>query len=235
MSKNYEGNMQQLSRMVHEILSATLKNELDEISDKYNIPIDKVEKMAISLYVKDASKSQWKSTKSKFVKIFDKETKLLLEKGVINWQELGFLTFLALQFTTYEDNCLRNEDGSLCTQKDIISKSISTKPTVSRMMVSLVKKRILFEKPHDNVKNGKKYFISPYLFYRGRLMSNDLKTKLNEAHSVITNLWKNYHNENESIDDLEINEEFDTDEFITMLEEMIVDECYNDQYSTVTV
>ncbi|WP_420921142.1 MarR family transcriptional regulator [Anoxybacillus flavithermus] len=51
----------------------------------------------------------------------------------------------AVNFTHYEDNTLRNEDGEYCTQKDIVEKSGCTKSTVSKIMKRLIDKKLIFE------------------------------------------------------------------------------------------
>ena len=106
---NNKYNKDQITRFVHEVLQKTLKNELQEFADKYNVPIEKIENIVVSLYVKDKSKVQWKSSKAKFIKIYEKEAKMLFDNGIIYWQEFGFLCFLAVNFTNYEDNTLRNK------------------------------------------------------------------------------------------------------------------------------
>lgn len=139
----------QLARMVHEIIIARVRDELGELSDKYGIPVEDVEKVAVKLYVEDVSKSQWKSSKARFIKLYEKELEMLFDNNVINFQELGFMVFLALKFTQYEDNTLRNPDGSYCTQKDIINISGMSKPTVSRLLKGLIEKKL-----NNNDRNG---------------------------------------------------------------------------------
>ena len=61
-------NKDQIARFVHEVLQKTMQNELQEFADKYNVPVEKIENIVVSLYVKDNSKVQWKSSKAKFIK-----------------------------------------------------------------------------------------------------------------------------------------------------------------------
>lgn len=223
---NYDQS--QLARMVREIILNKIATEMEEISDKYCIPQEKVEQIAISLYVNDASKSQWKSSKARFIKIYEKEIEMLLDNGAINFQEMGFMVFLSLKFTTYEDNTLRNGDGSYCTQKDIVEVSKMTKPTVSRILKGLIQKKLIFEKKHDTVVNAKRYMISPYIFYKGKMMDNKLKEKLKELNQLFVDTWKNKLNENviEQIENFDI----DTDDFLNLLEEEIVNQYSKDTY-----
>jgi DNA-binding MarR family transcriptional regulator len=221
---NYDQS--QLARMVQEIILSKIKEELDEISDKYDIPVEKVEKLAVSLYVKDVSKSQWKSSNAKFMKLYEKELEMLFDNGIINFQEMGFMVFLSLKFTSYEDNTLRNPDGTNSTQKDIIAVSGLTKPTVSRILSCLIEKKLIFEKKHDKIKNGKRYMISPYIFYKGKMMDTKLKGKFKELNQLFIDTWNNKINENEAtstINDLEINTD-EMDEFLLLLEEEIVNQ-----------
>lgn len=226
---NYDNG--QLARMVHEIIIAKIKDELGELSDKYGIPVEDVEKVAIKLYVQDISKTQWKSSKAKFMKLYEKELEMLFDNEIINFQELGFMVFLALKFTQYEDNTLRNPDGSNCTQKDIIKISGMTKPTISRLLKGLIDKKLIFEKKHDTIKNGKRYMITPYIFYKGKMMDSKLKSKFKDLQKLFTDTWKNQIGEitnDENIEELSI----DTDNFINQLEEEIVNQYSKDTYST---
>lgn len=105
-------------KMIHEILSRAVGNELRDMKDGYGVPQEILDRVAITLYAKDESMKSWKGGKTKFVKIFEKESLMLLKSNKINFNELGFLTFLALSFTNYEDNVLRRKsDGQPCTQK----------------------------------------------------------------------------------------------------------------------
>lgn len=220
-------NQSQLSRMVHEIIVAKIKDELDELSDKYGIPVEDVENVAVKLYVTDVSKSQWKSSKARFIKLYEKELELLFDNGIINFQELGFMVFLALKLTQYEDNTLRNPNGSLCTQKDIVNLSGMSKPTISRMLKALIQKKLIFKKAHDTVINAKKYMITPYIFYKGKMMDSKLKDKFKELNQLFTDTWKNKITEtNNEVDELEIN----TDDFLIQLEEEIVNQYTKDTY-----
>ncbi|PLR72342.1 MarR family transcriptional regulator [Bacillus sp. UMB0728] len=219
----------QLARMVHEIIIARVKDEMNEMSDKYGIPVEDVEKVAINLYVKDMSKSQWKSSKARFIKLYEKELEMLFDNGVINFQELGFMVFLALKLTQYEDNTLRNPDGSNCTQKDIVAISGMSKPTVSRLLKGLIEKKLIFEKQHDTVNNAKRYMVTPYIFYKGKMMDTKLKGKFKELNQLFTDTWKNVNNEenDEPVEDLEI----DTDNFLSQLEEELVNQYSKDTYT----
>lgn len=223
-----------ISMMIREIIAMKLKSELDELADKYDIPVEKVENMAIRLYVHDTSKVQWKSSNTKFIKLFEKEIKILFEKRVINFQELGFLTFLGVYFTNYEDNSLRNDDGSKCTQTDIVNKSGMGKSNVSKILKKLIEKKLIFERKHKEVINAKEYYISPYILYRGVKMDKKIRDKLNEIKNNIMEIWNNYYQNNQSTNNenrLELND-FDPENFITMLEESIVSECLHDTYET---
>ena len=221
-------NKDQVARFVHEVLQKTLKNELQEFADKYNVPIEKIENIVVSLYVKDKSKVQWKSSKAKFIKIYEKEAKMLFDNGIIDWQEFGFLCFLAVNFTHYEDNTLRNENGEYCTQKDIVEKSGCTKSTVSKIMKRLIDKKLIFEKKHPKVKNGKRYLLTPYLLYRGKMMSKELRDRFKELHSLFIEEWtKSKDDENVPEINMEL---FDNENILEIIEEAIVNECYDEQY-----
>jgi DNA-binding MarR family transcriptional regulator len=219
----------ELIRIVREVIIKTIKNELDEFADKYDIPVEEIEKLAVSLYVKDTSKTQWKSSNTKFVKLFKKEIEMLYDNQIINCNELGFMTMLSIKFGNFEDIALRNNNGSYCTQKDIIKESGLSKSTVSKMLKGLIHKKIIFERKHDSILNAKCYSISPYLLYQGKNIDSKFKVKLKEMHHVFMDTWKN------NTPDIDVPiidlSEFAPEEFIAQLEEEIVDQYLQQTYS----
>lgn len=216
----------ELVRMVREVIIRSIKNELDEFSDKYNVPVEEIEKLAVSLYVNDTSKSQWKSSKTKFVKLFKKEIEMLYDNGIISLNEMGFMTLLSIKFGEFEDIALRNKDGSYCTQKDIIESVGKSKATVSKTLRNLIDKNIIFEREHDSILNAKCYSISPYLLYQGKNIDNKLKLKLKEMHQFFMDTWQN-NNQDVEIPDFDLSD-FAPEEFMSQLEEEIVDQ-YSEQ------
>lgn len=155
----------------------------------------------------------------------------MFDKGLLDWKELGFLTYLSVNFTTYEDNALRNKDGSYCTQKDIIKHSKSTKPTISKLMNDLLKKGVIFEKKHPTIKNGKRYLLSPYLFYRGKMIDRDLKEKLRIINESIKEAYKKAKEEGKKLEEsveFDFNL-FDAEGFTERLEEAIIEEKCNQE------
>jgi hypothetical protein len=180
--QNYNQNNKTM--LVYEILNTTLRNELVEISDKYGIPIEDLEGLAISLFVKDNSKQIWKGGKTRFVKAFVKEVIVLIEENEIDWDDLGFLLYLSAKFTNYEDNVLRKENNEYITQTELIEeihhkkKKKSSPSAIGRKIRDLTNKKLLFSKPHPEDKKAKVFYLTPHLFYKGKLIDAKMKESL---------------------------------------------------------
>ncbi len=172
--------------LVRNILQTTSYNELKEISDKYDINPEELEGLMVNVFVKDLSKKVWKGGKTRFIKAFVEEVIALIEKEEIDWDDLGFMLYLSAKFTNYEDNILRKDDGSYITQKELIEsihakKRKKTSPSsIRRKLVDLEKKKLIFAKPHPKNKNYKIYYLSPHLFYKGKLIDDKMKKSLEE-------------------------------------------------------
>lgn len=144
----------------------------------------------VSTYVKNKSNKVFKGGNTKFMKVFDKEIKMLYENDIINVKDLGFLTLIGIYFTGYEDNILRNSNGNPCTQKDIIETLKTAKSTLSPALKKLVDKQIIFEIDHPEVVNGKAYYLNPMIFYRGTLMEDRKRLIFEKFKDNMYAIWK---------------------------------------------
>lgn len=93
-------------------------------------------------------------------RVIEEKFKILFDNDIINYSEMGFLVFLIVKFTDNISPTLKNSDGSVCTQKDIMLVSGLTKPTISRFFKALINKNLISEKKHCSIKNAKEYSIS---------------------------------------------------------------------------
>ena len=213
-------------KVIHEIISRKIAIELKEMHEAYDLPKEILDTIHATLYIKSNNTQSWKGGNTKFVKIFETECKLLLKHKRIDFRELGFLTFLAITFTNFEDNTLRSSDGTSCTQKDIIAESGMSRSVISSMIRDLVKKRLLFERKSHAVPTGKSYFLNPMLFYRGSKMENRQADILKNIKDEIYSVWKNkdeaeavIKNHNETIERAV--------EDIIIVEQEIINDFYN--------
>jgi DNA-directed RNA polymerase subunit F len=73
----------------------------------------------------------------------------------------------------YEDCCLKHKNGNVLNQEDLIAISGLSKPTVIKVIKSLIAKGVLYQG-----RNGKEtqYFVNPWLFCKGNRINKVLKT-----------------------------------------------------------
>lgn len=211
-------------KLIHEIMTKVVGSELRDLHDKYGFPREVVDAISATLYIKSDFTEKWKGGNTKFVKIFETECNLLLKSKKIDFRELGFLTFLAVNFTNYEDNTLRNKDGSACTQKDIILESNMSRTIISSLMRTLVEKKLLFERKNLSIVNGKAYLLNPMLFYRGSNMDKRRTNLYKQIKNEIISVWEQKESEEilRKYDDV-INK---TVESIVDIEKEVLEEYY---------
>jgi hypothetical protein len=127
---------------------------------------------------KDISKERWKSTKTVFTKSYDKEIRKMKQDKKLDFKLLGFLTFLAT-YTHYEDNTLRNSDGTYMSKEDIIRETELSEATVRRNLDFLIKEEIMWKSENELEKGKNKYYLSPQLFYKGVDINREIKEFFN--------------------------------------------------------
>jgi len=155
-----------------------LKQKITEFS-QYAVQVYKDEHdsningFEVSTYIKDTSKSQWKSSSVHFTKIYDEVVRKLMEQEKIDLLELGLITLLAT-YANYENNELMYEEKYM-TQKDIIKVSGLGRSKVSLMLNNLIDQNILFVKKHPKDTRHNIYYISPELFFKGQNISKEEK------------------------------------------------------------
>jgi hypothetical protein len=97
-----------------------------------------------------------------------------LEKVMMDLEpyEKAFL-FSVVPKVGYEDCCLKHSNGNILNQADLIAISGLSKPTVVKVIKSLIAKDILYQG-----RNGKEtqYFVNPWLFCKGNRINKVLKT-----------------------------------------------------------
>src|SRR5690606_34918235 len=113
------GSLQNTSRMVQEILTNRVKDQMTELSDAYGIDIELLERISVNMFVTHNDKVLWKSSRTRFTKAYEKEVNKLIIDNVVSFEELGLLLFLSTNYTNYEDNYLRIDD-EYCTKKELL-------------------------------------------------------------------------------------------------------------------
>lgn len=179
------------AKMLQKSLLLRVGDELEEFPDKYGIDKEDLEDIEVTMYVKQKNQELHKGGRTKFMKVYETETKMLFENKVVDFKEFGFLTFLGTLFTSYEDNVLKLKDGTPCTQKDIIEASGMSRSAISPLLKSLIDKSLIFETVNSEVANGKMYLLNSMLFYKGTLMTRKKKEIYKQIEQPILDSWSN--------------------------------------------
>lgn len=83
------------------------------------------------------------------------------------------MLFTLTPYIGYDDCCLKHENGDMVTFDFIVSISDMGRATVSRTIVSLIRKDILYRGRNSR---ERQYFINPWLFCKGNRINNILQT-----------------------------------------------------------
>lgn len=144
--------------------------------------IELLDKLKLEIKADIVGKARWKSTKTKFVKIYTKELSRLRSEGLIDYTLLGIATELTT-FTNYEDNVLRNDKGKPLGQKEIAKEIGMPESTLKRHFKKLFDIGIIMKKQNPKNKSKNIYYLNPELFYMGVLIDSDLKQMIKEYHN----------------------------------------------------
>lgn len=195
------GDKRNEAKLVQEIIMMKIKNDLPNLVDDYSISEETIENLGISLYVNHNQKVLWKAGRTEFVKGYSKEVSKLIKKGKATFNELGFLLYLASEYTEYEDNYLKN-NGEYLTKKELIKQlhndtkdndnENSSESYYKKLIIELEKKNLILSEPHPKDKRNKVFYLTPHLFYKGKYMDSKVREKLltavKEAHAEIKKL-----------------------------------------------
>lgn len=208
------------------IFTTKIKNELPNLEDDYGISSDTLETIGFSLYVNDYKKVLWKAGRTKFIKAFEEEVINLIDEDTLSFEELGLLLYLAAKYTGHEDNYLR-KDGNYLTKKKLIEdihNSKKSKENLSesyyvRKILALEKKNLILSEPHPKDKRNKVFYLSPYLFYKGKYIDGKVKKSL-------LNIVKSVHQEikkmnEEGIINISLDSEFENKDDNLILNQML--------------
>lgn len=224
------GDKENQAKLVRDILLTKLGNEVKELKDGYGISEEVLEEISYQLFVKHTKKVLWNGGKTKFVKVFEKEVSRLIKTGITSFEELGILTYLATEFTNHEDNYLKFENEYL-TKKDLINllhKQAIGNPNSSesyykKKILLLEKKNLILSEPHPKDRRNKVFYLSPYLFYKGKYIDN-------KAKAALVKVFKEVHNEikklnKDKITNIPLDVEFETKDNDELVNQII--ECLN--------
>lgn len=181
------GELQNVAKLVREILMTKMTNELSELEDGYGIDADLIEGLSMKLFVDHNKKVLWKSTNTRFTKAYEKEVNRLIKDNVASFEDIGLLLYLSTNYTNYEDNYLRKDDEYI-TKKELIedlhketqSNSRSSQSYYKKKILELEKKNLILSEPHPKDKRNKVFYLSPQLFYKGKYMDSKVKERLLE-------------------------------------------------------
>lgn len=186
MGKNI--GLSELSMKLKKIIDNEMPYLLQQITDGY-FPEEIIENIMVSTFVKDLSKVLWKSTKSKFTKLYKKELLRIVNDKLLNDRQLGQLTKLSLCIR-YEDNILRNPDDSYMSQKDIIEFLDTSKTRVYELLKVLKANQLIYDSPNPKNKNYSIYYLTPELFYEGAVIHKSIKDSLLKLSEHVKNELK---------------------------------------------
>lgn len=220
------GDLQNVAKLVREILMTRMINELGELEDGYGIDAELLEGLSMKLFVDHNKKVVWKSTKTRFTKAYDKEVNRLIKDNVATFEDLGLLLYLATNYTGHEDNYLRKDDMYI-TKKELIEDLHNETKDNSRSSISYYKKKILelekknliLSEPHPNDKRNKVFYLSPQLFYKGKYMDSKVKDKLLTMTKSIHDDIKKLHDEGKL--NIQLDDKFETKNDNTLIDEII--------------
>jgi DNA-binding MarR family transcriptional regulator len=190
---------QNQAKLVREILTMKLGKEVNELEDAYGISPDLIESLSLKLFVDHSQKVLWKAGRTKFVKAFEEEVVELIDESTISFEELGLLLYLAAKYTGHEDNYLRKDEEFL-TKKKLIEdihnskKNNESESYYKKKILGLEKKNLILSEPHPTDKRNKVFYLSPYLFYKGKFMDSKVKKSL-------LNITKTIHNDIKQMND----------------------------------
>lgn len=215
---------QNQAKLVREILIRKLGNELNDLEDAYGISPEVIEGLSMKLFVDHSQKVLWKAGRTKFVKAFEEEVVNLIDENAISFEELGLLLYLASKYTSHEDNYLR-KSGEFLTKKKLIEdihnskKNNESESYFKKKILGLEKKNLILSEPHPTDKRNKVFFLSPYLFYKGKFMDSSVKKSLLNITKTIHNDIKKLNDEGKINIPLDIN--FNTKDDDTLINEII--------------
>ena len=156
-----------------------------DTAEANGIDVSELENIELNLYIKDKSKVKWKQN-SNFVKLFTTELERMVRNKMLNMQKLGFITMLT-PYLDYQDNSLKNKNGEYLTQEDIMKITGLKRRAVINMLNDLKKHEIIFDRPQENDKRKKKYYLNPNLFYKGKEIDVKIKEYFNRQKEMKKN------------------------------------------------
>lgn len=174
------------SQDIRKILQYNMKNDIENLIDDYGYERELIEGLSYNIFVTHTEKVLWKAGKTEFTKAYNKEVNRMVDEGILDFDELGFLLYLSSKYTTMEDNYLRI-DSELVGKNEIIedyknkSKSPISDSSLRRKFKSLEDKGFLFAEYHPDNKRKNIYFLSPFVFYKGKYMDERGKRALLET------------------------------------------------------
>jgi hypothetical protein len=160
-------------RVFKEQGSEHIRRMFIEMAESQGMDWKAIDNVQFSMLVNDNNLSSWKS-KSHFTKMFHNEVLKAVKKGLLNIEELGFVTLLAT-YMDYQDNMLKHKNGEYISQKDMVQLTGYSKRKVINMLNKLKTNQIIYDHEDVNDKRKKMYSLDPNLFFKGKEIDVELK------------------------------------------------------------
>lgn len=200
------------SKEIKRALTHDLNSSIEELPIKYDFDKEILDTMSYSFFVTHNAQVNFKNGKTKFTKAYEKSVIKLINESDLDWEDLGFLMHLSSRFTNYEDNYLRIDD-ELATKNELIEciikegKGKKSANSVRRRFKAVEDMNLLMSEVNPKNKKEKYYYLSPFLFYKGKKMSEKSRNALIKVYRDIYNELKVKVDNGEL--DIELNKSFD--------------------------
>lgn len=169
----------ELEETFSKLISIAGQHALKEFVEQWDLSEGILDEFNFRSTAKDIKVQRWKSTRTKFIKMYLERVRELRKDNRIDHTLLGVLAELAT-YIHFEDNVLRDDSGKPMTQKEL-SKALNIElRTLQRYFKKLQDEKILHKKKNPDDKKSNMYYLSAHLFYMGTYIKQDLKEAENE-------------------------------------------------------
>lgn len=174
MSKKKGFTKPEIASLLNEFMQSRMNGVVNEFLKENNLTYEDIKNITTYAKAKDDSKTRLTSTKTIFIKLFEKGIEKWVENQLINYNEFGFLVHLS-KYVDYENNYVVNENGKPMCLSDIEKVCFLKKRALINTMNKFIEVGLIFKQ-----KNGRKnyYMINPEILYKGVNIDKELKQKL---------------------------------------------------------
>lgn len=220
------------------MLSAQNRATIRSFKEQWDLPDEALEGYSISdPFIKDTLMVQFKSSNTKFAKLYYEEIYEMFRLDEIKPLDVGYLILLA-NFIDFQDNSIKNEDGTYMSKSDMKKALKASESTVERFVQRMIEQKIMFCKknPADKKRRKNRYYINPHIIFKGKQIDKRVKEWLSDVEKERKELRrkrkedKNIHIPFEDVTDEMIDElkKIDYSELDDEELDIIMDELYHD-------